>query len=411
MPARLLQISIAAAVLMLAGCRGAGRPPQALEQAVLAGRWADVERAAPEWAKNGGDRTQAGILAGYAALARGDLPAATRQFALAKPGARFTWAVDLAARHPGNAIAHLISADALARQGDRTSALTQLNVALSIDPNLALARLARATLLAAREPGGALADADRLAAAPALAAEALAVRGTLHLEAGDLEPALDELSRAIEVAPSHAVAYNARGVVHAKEGDWEAAAADFATAFRLLPELKVARENWQFVQSAAARASVVSSKITIYTPAVPGAAPETRPPARILVPIPGCMPATDAARTALTRQIAQVIQDRVREGKERTYQVRLVQRATDDCDALPPGQNTADELRKLAHDALAIVQSNLKRDGLRVDVPEVAGDSRPRDRGGISLASADLARAASRELAAVYTLLAAGRRR
>jgi hypothetical protein len=35
------------------------------------------------------------------------------------------------ARHPGNAIAHLVAADAAARQGDRASALTRLNVALS----------------------------------------------------------------------------------------------------------------------------------------------------------------------------------------------------------------------------------------------------------------------------------------
>lgn len=141
----------ATASLFLTACHNQD-PPAALEAAVLAGDWDKIEPAAEAWARQNGFRHEASVLQGYTALARGDSAAAVRHFLRARAGGRnrgdTSWAETLAARYPERAVAHFLAGDALTRKGDRRAGLERLDKALALDPDLAVARVARGMLRA-----------------------------------------------------------------------------------------------------------------------------------------------------------------------------------------------------------------------------------------------------------------------
>jgi len=56
----------------------------------------------------------------------------------------------------------------------------------------------------------------------------------------DLGPAIADYSKAIELDPKFAPAYNARGITYAKKGDPDRAIADFDNAIELDPKYTVA---------------------------------------------------------------------------------------------------------------------------------------------------------------------------
>jgi len=64
-----------------------------------------------------------------------------------------------------------------------------------------------------------------------------------YLDAGELEKALSECERAIQMAPSLASAYNYRGLVYDEMGELEKARSDYQAALRLDPRLQDARKN------------------------------------------------------------------------------------------------------------------------------------------------------------------------
>ena len=58
-------------------------------------------------------------------------------------------------------------------------------------------------------------------------------RGTVHSDSGDFELALQDFNRAIELDPDDAVAYMNRGLIHSDSGDLEIAICDFNKAIEL----------------------------------------------------------------------------------------------------------------------------------------------------------------------------------
>ena len=63
------------------------------------------------------------------------------------------------------------------------------------------------------------------------------------LQAGELDEALNECERAIQMMPGLAIAYNYRGEIHDELGQLENALVDYRTAIQLDPEFKTAWEN------------------------------------------------------------------------------------------------------------------------------------------------------------------------
>jgi tetratricopeptide (TPR) repeat protein len=270
-------VIVAALGLLLASCRGAGAP-QALEAALVDGRWGAADAAAAEWLQRVGYRGDAAVVRGYAALARGDGTAAAAHF-LSGRGARTragegTWVAPLSTRHPTGTLVRTLAGDAAARRGELAAALADLDVAVRGD-DAGVARLARAVVHQLRgESTAALADLDALVAAGSVGADALVSRALVRLERAEVDDAEADVERALAVAPAHPVALNTRGVVRARRGDWAAAADDFERAFGLLPALEEARANWRLVRAAGARGAALSARSQIGSVTIVSAAPD-----------------------------------------------------------------------------------------------------------------------------------------
>jgi len=242
--------------------RRSDSPPAVLEAVVLAGDWEQIDIAAAAWTRGVGWRHEAAVLRGYAAFARGDVGGAVRHFLRARSrGSKVVdtrWAEELGVHHPTRPVAQLLAGDALARRGEHQAALARLEAALTLVPELDIARVARGMVqVLLGKPAAALRDLDPLSGESSVAAEALTARGLVYLEAGQLDQALADLQRALELAPTHAVAYNARGIVQARRGAWELARQDFESAFHYAPELVEARQNWHVAQYVIAQRGTV----------------------------------------------------------------------------------------------------------------------------------------------------------
>lgn len=261
---RLLGFIIWIFVLVAAGCQPAD-PPPALERALMAGDWGAIDAQAQALSQDAELRPATAILRGYAALVRNDTKSAVAQFLQVRSGTSgargLPWAQHLAARHPDRAILHVLAGDALARQGRWQAGMAHLDRAVALDPNLTLARLARASLRAARgDEASARLDLASLPGSAPLAAEAGVVRGLSLLQAGHVDASLDELSRALQAVPDHPVAHNARGVAQALRGKWVEARAEFEVAFRLAPGFKEARDNWKIARDVVEQHGTVLSE-------------------------------------------------------------------------------------------------------------------------------------------------------
>ena len=68
-------------------------------------------------------------------------------------------------------------------------------------------------------------------------------QGAANYRAGNLEQAIADYTKAIELDPDFAVAYNTRGFAYANSGDLEQAIADYDKAIELNPDLAVAYTN------------------------------------------------------------------------------------------------------------------------------------------------------------------------
>jgi tetratricopeptide (TPR) repeat protein len=402
----LLAMFVAAYARREAPLRPPGGPPAALEGALLAGDWDTIDTAAADWMREQGYRRDAAALRGYAALARGDTAAAVRHFLRAQSAGRNDastgWAQSLASRYPYRSIAQFVTADELARQGDRHAALQRLNAVLARNPHLTLACLARAMLLAMQgERAAALRELDALAASGPLASEALACRGCVRLEQGDVAAAIADLDRAIQMESGHAVAYNTRGIARASQGQWAAACADFETGFRLAPELIQARQNWQIAQHAMRRGHVFLGKwsenqVTIvvtdfginhwkpkmkmfgdFSLTAPSVIPNLATRGQILIPMPAdrCYPKTATEKNLLKLQIAKGISDRVRAEKLGTYEVRIVQNINTMGYFAPWRQARVKDFGTIVYDGLALAKSALSNNGTRVRMPAIAGSN------------------------------------
>ena len=73
-------------------------------------------------------------------------------------------------------------------------------------------------------------------------------RGLAHLQRGELEPAINDLTRGIILDPTRAWAWHGRACAYSKRGDWEAAIRDFTEAIRWDPTAA-----WFFHDRGAAR--------------------------------------------------------------------------------------------------------------------------------------------------------------
>jgi tetratricopeptide (TPR) repeat protein len=391
---------IAVVVVLMSGCHR-DSSPRGLEKLVLAGNWSQVEKVAADWMKDLPQcRSEANVLMGYAALERGDTAAAGIYFLRVNMGKHdcpdSNWFANLSSHHPDNPSAQLLWADALARQGDRKSALGHLDQALSLNPNLASARAAKATLKAiAGQKQEALPFIEPLVPDSRFAAEALTIRGLLRMEDGNSSDALQDFNQALQYAPRHGIAYNARGVFYARCGMLRESAADFEKAFQLTPELTQARKNWIIVQRAAARASAISSKLTIYVTdfginnwtrsqkmfddfanAKSGSVVPNLPKnGQILIPMPERMPQTEIDKRALVHQIADGIVNRVRQGNLPEFEVRLVQHINALGYVTPWQQGQVKEFGKIVYEALGIAKDNLSRQGRLVNMPAIVGSN------------------------------------
>ena len=68
-------------------------------------------------------------------------------------------------------------------------------------------------------------------------------RGIAHGQEGDLNRAIEEFTRAIELDPDLAVAYYNRGGAYVEKGEWDRAIEDCTRAIELKPDLAVAYYN------------------------------------------------------------------------------------------------------------------------------------------------------------------------
>ena len=61
-------------------------------------------------------------------------------------------------------------------------------------------------------------------------------RGTVYVDKGDFDAAIQDFDKAIDLNPEYAEAYNNRGAAHHKKDDFDAAIQDFNTSIGLNPE-------------------------------------------------------------------------------------------------------------------------------------------------------------------------------
>ncbi|HEU4596777.1 MAG TPA: tetratricopeptide repeat protein [Pyrinomonadaceae bacterium] len=91
---------------------------------------------------------------------------------------------------------------------------------------------------------GALADFDKAIELNAADALAHVNRGLLRRERGEAEGALKDFTQAVLIDPRAATAYANRGVIYLQRGQDKLAEKDFAEAVRLDPALKASLEKY-----------------------------------------------------------------------------------------------------------------------------------------------------------------------
>ena len=103
-------------------------------------------------------------------------------------------------------------------------------------------------------------------------AQALRQRGLTHQAAGNLEPALADLSRSLEVAPAQPSAYVSRGWLLAQQGDVAAALADLIHAIQILPTYAQAYRTRAALHTSLGNFTAASFDLQVYLGLAPTAA-------------------------------------------------------------------------------------------------------------------------------------------
>jgi len=130
----------------------------------------------------------------------------------------------------------LASGQDLANRGDWENAISIFDLAISVDPNNALAFQLRGD--ARRSMGNiieAIADYDQAFSLDPLSASALNSRGLAHTELGENARALSDFSQAVDLQPGFGLAYRNRAEVQVAEGKYEAAVLDLQIYLALVP--------------------------------------------------------------------------------------------------------------------------------------------------------------------------------
>lgn len=135
---------------------------------------------------------------------------------------------------------YLQEANGLYALQDWDGAIASYTKALSIDPNLTRALMGRAMAYWGKgNKEAAFADLGKVLEVDPKGPDvynASSLRGQMCEQRGDLDGAIREFSRAIEIRPDDPGAYNARGQVKEGKGDSAGALADFDKAVALLPK-------------------------------------------------------------------------------------------------------------------------------------------------------------------------------
>ena len=116
---------------------------------------------------------------------------------------------------------------------------------------------------------GAIADYNRAIELNPKDARAYYNRGIAKRAKGDLDGAIADFSRAIELDPKYAIAYNNRGIAKDDKGDLDGAIADYNRAIELDPKLAIAYNNRGNAEKKLSRSPSRSAE----TPSVPLASP------------------------------------------------------------------------------------------------------------------------------------------
>lgn len=404
MRVKFLQTLILALILALPRPGWSGPVSQdALERALLSGKWAAIDDAAASWIQKPEYQSTASVIRGYAALATGNPAVAVEHFLRAGLGKNYpqasAWAEAFAASHPGNAVAQLLGADALARKGDTKAALERIDRALRLDPELHVARLSRAMLhITGGDYEPALKDLNRLVTT-LVAADALVMRAVIQLDQKKFPGAAEDLAQALKLAPDHAIAYNTLGILQAHQNKWDAAAAAFESAFQRASDLVQARTNWQIAGLATERGTVLSEKnhITILVSdfgiknwdakqklfddfknaKVESLIPNLPKQGQIMVPMPSDnnFPKNAAERDLLKLQIARGIIEKVEAGNLKTYEVRITQHIGMLGYLDPFRQDKIKAFGAIVYEALALSKSYFTSKGTSVAMPAIVGSN------------------------------------
>ncbi len=138
---------------------------------------------------------------------------------------------DEAARQHNNRAVELL------QQGDYHGAIAELNEAIAVRPDYALAynNLGYAYYKLAQDEA-ALASFTRAIELDPTLAPAYRNRGLVYDRQEDWQSAIADYSRAVELDPQMTLAYNSRGLDYHRLGDYDGAIADFSRAIQLEPE-------------------------------------------------------------------------------------------------------------------------------------------------------------------------------
>lgn len=146
----------------------------------------------------------------------------------------------LTAAHPGDWRGYAGKADVRLRQGDIEGAIAETTSGIKAAPGAAGAYHHRCWIraVANHELDGALADCDRALQLAPKSADILDARGFVQLRRSAFDLAIDDLDAALKIDPHLASALFLRGVAKLREGDHDGGAKDIAAAKALKPSVE-----------------------------------------------------------------------------------------------------------------------------------------------------------------------------
>ncbi|MBE9234116.1 tetratricopeptide repeat protein [Cuspidothrix issatschenkoi LEGE 03284] len=132
--------------------------------------------------------------------------------------------------------------------GDNQGAIDDLNQAIKINPNFALAYYGRGFVRSQLgDKQGAIDDFNQAIKFNPNFADAYYGRGLVRSELGDKQGAIDDYTQAIKFNPNYAKAYYNRGNVRSQLGDKQGAIDDYTQAIKFNPNLAEAYGNRAYV--------------------------------------------------------------------------------------------------------------------------------------------------------------------